>query len=254
MRSYDDEGVVEKIRAAGGEVYAITSEPQYLADQAHEHWGLNFGNVGDPHQEIPKTCSERDWLTLYANKGDLEFLQRGADWQLEHPKGYFQPGVLALTGSGRVLYRWRSVPSAENLNGTVARPTAQHAWRVIERSLAAGDATKDVAHDDRPEIDSKPPPRPLFIGALIANGWFLRVKSFAYSPGVAAVPKRFKAAFSRWLLFLAAWIAAIVYLPTAPVIFALVCWAAWIARDTRRTLASLDVQQEISSARSEKIT
>lgn len=252
MRSYVDEGVVEKIRAAGGEVYAITSEPQYLADQANEHWELNFENVGDPHQEIPKTCSKRDWLTLYANKGDLEFLQRGAEWEVEHPKGYFQPGVLALTGSGRVLYRWRSVPSAENLNGTVARPTAQHAWRAIEQSLAAGDAAEDAAHDDQPEIDNAPPPRPLFIAALIANGWFLRVKSFAYSPGVAPVPKRFAAAFSRWLLFFAVWIAAIVFLPAAPVIFALVCWVAWIARDARRTLGSLDVQQEISSAPSEQ--
>jgi len=42
-------GVVEKIRAAGGEVYAITSEPLHLADQAHEHWELEFANVGGPH-------------------------------------------------------------------------------------------------------------------------------------------------------------------------------------------------------------
>jgi hypothetical protein len=102
------EGVVEKIRAAGGEVYAITSEPQHLADQAHEHWDLDFENVGDPHQEISRTCSERGWLTLYANRGDLEFLQRGADWEVEHPKGYFQPGVLALTNAGRVKARSRA--------------------------------------------------------------------------------------------------------------------------------------------------
>ena len=239
---------MEKIRAAGGEVYAITSEPQYLANQAHEHWELNFENVGDPHQEIPKTCSERDWLTLYANKGDLEFLQRGAEWDIEHPKGYFQPGVLALTKSARILYRWRSVPSAENLNGTVARPTARHAWNAIERSLAAGDAAQDAAHDDKPEIDRAPPPRPIFIAALIANGWFLRVKSFAYSPGVGPVPKRFAVAFSRWLLFVALWIAALVFLPPTPVALAFACWLAWIVRDARQTLGSLDVQQEIRAS------
>ena len=152
-------GVVEKIRAAGGEVYAITSEPQHLADQAHEHWDLDFENVGDPHQEISRTCSERGWLTLYANRGDLEFLQRGADWEVEHPKGYFQPGVLALTNAGRVLYRWRSVPSAENLGGTVARPTAEHAWSAIERSLAEGAAAGNAPHDDDPVVDPRPPPR-----------------------------------------------------------------------------------------------
>ena len=209
-----NKGVVEKIRAAGGEVYAITSEPQHLANQAHEHWELDFENVGDPHQEISRTCSERGWLTLYANRGDLEFLQRGADWEVEHPKGYFQPGVLALTNAGRVLYRWRSVPSAENLNGTLARPTPQHAWGAIERSLAAGDAAGDAAHDDNPVIDQAPPPRILFVAALIANGWFVGVKSFAYSPGVGSVPSRFAAASSRWLLFLAFWAAALIFLPT----------------------------------------
>ncbi len=247
MRSYVDTGVVEKIRAAGGEVYAITSEPQHLADQAHEHWELNFENVGDPHQEIPRTCDERDWLTLYANKGDLEFLQRGANWAVEHPKGYFQPGVLAVTNSGRILYRWRSVPSAANLNGTLARPTAQYAWSAIARALAAGEDATNAEHDDNPEIDSAPPPRLIFIAALIANGWFLRVKSFVYSPGVEPVPRRFNAAFRRWLLFFALWIAAAVFLPAAPVATAFVCWLVWIVRDVRGTLGSLDVQQEINA-------
>ena len=250
MRSYVDTGVVEKIRAAGGEVYAITSEPQYLADQAHQHWELSFENVGDPHQEIPRLCSERDWLTLYANKGDLEFLQRGADWEVEHPKGYFQPGVLALTNSGRILYRWRSVPSVENLNGTLARPTAKYAWSEIEKSLVAGDTAEDAAHDDQPEIDSRPPPRLVFIAALIANGWFLGVKSFLYSPGAASPPKRFAAAFKRWILFFAFWIAAVVFLPITPVVAppsAFVCWLTWIVRDVRTTISSLDVQEEIKA-------
>jgi len=240
-----DEGIVEKIRAAGGEIFAITSEPQHLADQAHEHWALDFENVGDPHQEISRTCSERDWLTLYANRGSLEFLQRGANWKVEHPKGYFQPGVLALTNAGRVLYRWRSVPSAENLNGTLARPTARHAWGAIERSLAAGDAAADAAHDDDPEIDEAPPPRILFLAALIANGWFLGVKSFAYSPGVGSVSSRFAAAFSRWLLFLACWAAALAFVPTGLVGLAFAVWAAWIVRDMRHTLGGLEAQEEL---------
>ena len=245
MRSYVDEGVVEKIRAAGGEVFAITSEPQHLADQAHDSWQLNFKNIGDPHQEIPKTCSERDWLSLYANKGTLEFLQSGADWDIEHPKGFFQPGVLALTNSGRVLYRWRSIPSAENLNGTLARPTALYVWSAIERSLAAGDNAGDSEHDDAPEIDSVPPPRLIFFAALIANGWFLGLKSFVYSPGVKSTPQRFRAAFKRWVPFIGLWIAAAVFLPAAPVAIAFSGWLAWIVRQVRRTLGNLDIQQEI---------
>jgi hypothetical protein len=229
-----NEGVVDEVRAAGGEIYAVTSEPQHLADQAHEHWELDFENVGDPHQEISRTCSERGC---------------GANWEVEHPKGYFQPGVLALTNAGRILYRWRSVPSAENLNGTLARPTARHTWGAIERSLAAGEAAGDAAHDDDPVIDQAPPPRALFLAALIANGWFLGVRSFAYSPGVRSVPSRFAAASSRWLLFLAVWAAALAFLPTVLVGLAFAGWVAWIMRDIRRTLGGLDVQEELVADR-----
>lgn len=229
-------------------MYAITSESQYLADQAHEHWALNFENVGDPHQEISKTCSERDWLALYVNKGDLEFIQRGTTWKVEHPKGYFQPGVLALTESGRVLYRWRSIPSAENLNGTVSRPTARHVWDAVERSLGAGDEAADAEHDDAPEIDRGPPPRMIFFAALIANGWFLRAKSFVYSPGMEPVPTRFAKAFRRWILFGVFWIGALILLPILPVITGLVCWLAWIVRDIRITLHRMENVQEETRA------
>jgi hypothetical protein len=240
-----DEGVVKHIRAAGGEVYAITSEPQHLADEAHEHWNLDFENVGDPHQEISRTCNERGWLTLYANRGNLEFLQRGANWKIEHPKGYFQPGVLAVTQKHRILYRWRSVPSAENLNGTLARPTATHAWGEIKRALEAGDAAKDAALDDDPIIDRPPPPFPLFLAALIANGWFVRVKSLVYSPGIELSQSRFAKIIARWLLFLVFWVTALVLLPIPLVGLAFVSWVFWITRDIRKTMRELDVQQEL---------
>lgn len=241
--------MVEEIRAAGGEVFAVTSEPQHLANQAHEHWSLNFDNIGDPHQEIPRVCDERDWLTLYANRGDTEFLQRGADWTVEHPKGFFQPGVLAVTQSSRILYRWRSVPSDKNLNGTVARPTADHVWRSIDASLRAGDAAGHSAHDDNPEVDSAPPPVALFMAALIANGWFLRVKSFVYSPGVASTPARLKKALSRWPPFIIAWLAAFGWLPTLWVSIGFVSWLVWIVMDIRSAWGRMDIQEEIKPSR-----
>jgi hypothetical protein len=241
--------VVGKIRAAGGEVFAISSEPQHLANQAHEHWGLNFDNIGDPHQEIPRVCDERDWLTLYANRGDTEFLQRGANWTVEHPKGFFQPGVLAVTQSSRILYRWRSVPSDKNLNGTVARPTADHVWRSIDASLREGDAAGHSAHDDNPEVDSGPPPVAVFMAALIANGWFLRVKSFVYSPGVASTPARLKKALSRWPPFIIVWLAAFGWLPTLWVSIGLVSWLVWIVMDIRSAWGRMDIQEEIKPSR-----
>ncbi len=240
-----EEGVVDQIRAAGGEVFAVTSEPQHLADQAHEHWELDFENVGDPHQEISRTCAERGWLTLYANRGSLEFLQRGANWKIEHPKGFFQPGVLAMTRAGRVLYRWRSVPSAENLQGALARPTAKYVWGEIEPALAAGDSGGDAALDGDPAIDQAPSPRPLLLAALLANGWFLRVKSLMYSPGEAVGPERSAALMARWPLFFAFWAAALVLLPTLVVGLGFAGWFAWVRHDMRRVFGGMDTRTEL---------
>ena len=226
-------------------MYAVTSEPQRLADQAHEHWELNFENIGDPHQEISNACSAQGWLTLYANRGSLEFLQSGADWEIEHPKGFFQPGVLALTKERRVLYRWRSVPSSENLNGTAMRPTPDHVWESTERMLAAGDAAEDAFHDDDPVVDQGPPPRILFFAAIIANGWFVKPKSFMYAPGMESIPIRFKKAFSRWLLFLLFWIAALAALPMGWVGGAFASWFVWITIKIRSTVENMDQQVEL---------
>ncbi len=240
------EGVVENVRAAGGEIYGITSEPQHLADQAREHWELSFESVGDPHQEISRVCSQRDWLTLFA-ADRLEFIQRGAKWKVEHPKGFFQPGVLAVTRERRILYRWRSVPSAENLNGTLSRPTATHVGENIERALAAGEAAGDAAHDDNPVMGLPPIPFPLFLACVLANGWFVRVKSFAYSPGVAGIRTRFATAAFRFVLFALAWISAFAWLPTVPVLLVLLAWVVWVGRDIRRVFGPLRTSRELTA-------
>jgi hypothetical protein len=75
------------------------------------------------------------------------------------------------------------------------------------------------------------------------------VKPFAYSPGVGSVPSRFARAGSRWLLFLAFWAAALAVLPTVLVGLAFAGWVAWIARDVRRILGAMDVQEELVAHR-----
>lgn len=232
-----EDGVVDKIRAAGGEVYAVTSEPQYLADQAHEHWALNFENVGDPHHEISRVCNERGWLTLHTNDRIQAFLQRGADWKIEHPKGFFQPGILALSRERRVLYRWRSVPSVENQQGAVARPLPSYVWDQLERSLAVGAADHDAALDEDPAIDGAAPPRLLVLALLIANGWFLSARSMMYSPGKDMTGARALGLMARWVLFLGFWIAAFSLLPPLFAGIAFLGWGVWIVRDYKRFLS-----------------
>ena len=86
----------------------------------------------------------------------------------------------------------------------------------------------------------------MFFAALIANGWFLKVKAFAYNPGVASVPKRFMAAYARWIIFFAFWYGALQLLPTLAVLAGFSAWLAWIVYDIRRAMRGLDVQVELS--------
>ena len=59
LRSYVKSGVVNAIRAAGGEVFGMTSEPQSLATEASETWEIGFACIGDPHHEIRDTLQKR---------------------------------------------------------------------------------------------------------------------------------------------------------------------------------------------------
>ena len=226
-----ESGVVDEIRERGGEIYAISSEPQALAGRAKSEWALNFDTIGDPHHEIMGTCRDRDWLDIYANTEEafLNTPVKGMDFAVQHPKGYFQPGVLVLDHDGRVLYRWRSIPKHTNLGGAVERPTPDYVWAQVEQKLSerASERT-DADLDNSPTLDAKSPPWPLFVGALLANGWFLKPVPFAYLPNGPTPGQRLKRAMRRLVGFVVVWIAAFVWLPTTPVAVGLAAWLAWI--------------------------
>ena len=223
-----EEGISEKVRAAGGEIYAISSEPQSLSDRAAREWRLDFDTVGDPHHEISGACRERGWLDLFVNErlGFLRASASAADWTVSHPKGYFQPGVLALSAGGRVLYRWRGVPSHRNMGGATERPTVEHVWTTVACALATGADAPDAPLDPDPPLDSRGVPWPIFASLLIANGWFLNPRGFKS-------PKRVVFAAVRLLGFFAAWIVAFAWLPALPVLAALIAWAAYITPKVR---------------------
>ena len=221
MRSYAKSGVVDAIRAAGGEVFALTSEPQSLATEAEQTWEIGFPAVGDPHHEIRGACRERGFLNLFANE-DFGHL-RSRSWAA-HPKGYFQPGVLALTSAGGVLYRWRCRPTHENMSGAGQRPTPAYVWRQMQSRLA--DGTADAELDESPEFARKDWSWPFFVVILLAHGWFLRPKAFPLGraddkPSVN--PLKMK---RRIAIFIGAWIAAFAFLPTGWVALGLAVWAA----------------------------
>lgn len=227
MRGFTRSGVVDQIRAAGGEIYAVTSEPQALADRAGPAWELDFETVGDPHHEIAQVCRDRGWLDLIVNS-DPSLLQREAPslgYMPTHPKGYYQPGVLVLTEDARVAYRWRSIPNRANAGGAAVRPTPEHVWQQTQAGLA--DAT-DVALDDKPTMDAPRVIWPLFVGILIANGWFIRGRPFPLIEGGPTHTQRIRRALRRLVGFVALWVLAFVFLPALPVAIGLGVWTAWI--------------------------
>ncbi len=211
--------MLDEIRAAGGEVFGITSEPHSLACEAEHAWDMNIPVVGDPHHEIREDLKARGWLDVFYN-ADFGHLRERA-WA-SHPKGYYQPAVIAIDKSHRVLYRWRCVPKYSNMSGAGARPEARYTWDCMR---AAMDSQGDAKPDDAPVLGAKDLSWFKFLVILTAHGWFLRPRAFPLlrdgdKDGVSPTD-----AMRRAYLFAGAWVIALIALPIFWVGIAAAIWA-----------------------------
>ena len=152
----------------------------------------------------------------------------GEDSKLAHPKGYFQPGVLCLDANQRVLYRWRSIPTRKNIGGAVERPTPEHVYKQLTKSLELPLETGDAQLDSHPELDSRGPPFPLFLLLLLANGWFVKPRTFLLTNSEIPVQRRLRNAAIRIPFFIAAWVLALVMLPGFWVGLAAIAYGLWL--------------------------
>ena len=210
--------MLDEIRAAGGEVFGITSEPHSLAVEAEDAWEMNIPVIGDPHHEIKEDLNARGWLDVFCNT-DYGHLRERA-WS-SHPKGYYQPAIIAIDKFGRVLYRWRCVPKYSNMSGAGARPEARYTWdRMRAAMLSQGDAKLDRT----PVMGAKELSWFKFLLILTAHGWFLRPRAFPLlrDGGKASVTP--SDAMRRVYLFVGAWILALLALPVLWVGIAAVVW------------------------------
>ena len=199
----------------------MTSEPQSLASEAVEAWEVGFPCVGDPHHEIRDQLQERGLVEVFANE-DCGHLGTRA-WA-SHPKGYFQPAVVALAQDERVLYRWRCRPTYQNMSGAGQRPTPTYTWSQIQSRLPGGSPEPEL--DENPEFARRDLTWPLFLSILLAHGWFIRPKAFPLGrPGdvPSANPGKM---LRRIAIFIAAWVAAFALLPVTWVAGALLVWIA----------------------------
>ena len=210
--------MLDEIRAAGGEVYGITSEPQSLAQEAEAAWRMSIPVIGDPHHEIRETLAARDLLEVFYNEDYGHLRERG--WA-SHPKGYFQPAVIALHGSGRVLYRWRCVPKYSNMSGAGARPDARYTWDKVQSAFSSDE---DAALDRDPELGAEQLSWFRFLLILTAHGWFIRPRVFPLTRDGGKGSVSPKAAMRRVYVFVALWILAFLTLPPLWVGGALLAW------------------------------
>jgi len=218
LRSYEKSGVLDEIRAAGGEVFAITSEPQALASEAEEDWEIRFPAVGDPHHEIREVLKERGWLDVFYNEDYGHLRERS--WA-SHPKGYYQPAVIALAKDSRVLYRWRCVPRYNNMSGAGARPEARYTWNHIQKSIGE---TSDAEPDQAPVLGARDLSWFRFLLILTAHGWFIRPRAFPLTrPGdkERTGPGNM---MRRVYGFAAAWLLGLLLLPVEWVGIAALVW------------------------------
>jgi len=226
LRGYDEHGITRAIRDAGGAVFGMTSEPQTFASEAAAAWELDFPVVGDPHHEISNLLRERGWLSLFVNLR-TGLWERGSGFAT-HPNGIFQPGVLAVSRTGRVLYRWRSRPTRKNIGGALERPLAEDVWSKIKEALAAPpdspDAPMDVPERYDAEVNS-----PFILAPIImlAHGNFVRCSIITLDrDGMERHNQRYVIVGAKWAAFIAAWAGAAWLLPGWLLGSAFAIWAA----------------------------
>ena len=210
--------MLEEIRAAGGQVYGITSEPHSLATEAEHAWEMSIPVIGDPHHEIREDLKGRGWIDVVFNE-DYGHL-RARKWA-SHPKGYYQPAVIAIDRSGRVLYRWRCVPRYSNMSGAGARPEARYTWDKIQAAMAEDD---DAEPDRDPVLGAPDLSWFRFLLILTAHGWFLRPKAFPLLRDGGKDSVSPADAMRRVYVFAGLWILALLVLPAWWVGLAAAVW------------------------------
>jgi peroxiredoxin len=114
------------LRAAGGEMIAVTAQSLAGAEAAKTDWALNYDAVSDPSLAL-------------ANRFDMAITPKAqtplAGVEGEYPNGMSQPGVVILDKTGKELVRWAINPSEMNGGGALDRPLPHVLWAALQSAL-----------------------------------------------------------------------------------------------------------------------
>lgn len=117
------------LRAAGGELIAITAQSAGGAESARRDWGLNFPTRSDPSNTLARrfgiSITPKEMTPLAGVEG-------------EYPDGMAQPGVVILDQTGTTLVHWAIDPNEMNLGGALDRPLPSVLWAAL-RSAQNGE-------------------------------------------------------------------------------------------------------------------
>ena len=124
----------QNIEAAGGKLYAVTSEDDEGIQKARENWKIDYDILSDRNLELAK----RYKVSITHGKdahGGVEM----------YPDGMSQPAVIALDKTGKVVFQWIMIPSEMNMGGALDRPLASDLWSGIQKGHSSN-KTKEVRY------------------------------------------------------------------------------------------------------------
>jgi hypothetical protein len=129
------------------EVYAITAQPQNLAEQMMRDLNLRFTCFSDPTHVLRNYLAEQDLITIRVSGGENA---TDSNFYQVHPKiknykhGVAQPGVLCVKRDRTVLYSWAIDPSSMNLGGASDRPVPADIWAVVQLKMAGTASDQEI--------------------------------------------------------------------------------------------------------------
>jgi peroxiredoxin len=129
---------VKKIRAVGGELFAVTAQELVEGKAATQAWSLDFQTVVDPTNELAK------YLKVNITDKKDTYFKDHPSW---YPHGLAQPALIVMDQQGRTLFHWAIVPAEMNLGGASDRPLPDAVWSVVEQQLKHFNENSSRAQD-----------------------------------------------------------------------------------------------------------